>query len=175
MPAILLSFRSTSAILLHMQKYLKNAAASPERKITDIYTYLDLSITQYFCKSDLTRVAGTAAVSTPVCVSVPGIAEVQFSKTELQPQIGELQPQRAGNTLLSTLECAEGQKTKTVQLPQNGKPAPETPETTLPKNKGVVEGYFCQIHATDYKHLDVPEPRTTCHSCGRGIRGMWRD
>ena len=78
MPAILLSFRSTSAILLHMQKYLKTAAANPDRKITDIYTYLDLSITQYFCKSDLTRVAGTAAASIPSCVSVPGIAEVQF-------------------------------------------------------------------------------------------------
>ncbi len=105
-----------------------------------VYTHLDLSITQYFYKSNLARDAGTAIASTPSCVSVPGIAEVQFSKTEPQPRIEELQSQHAGNTLLSTEKCAEWQKTETMQMPQNGKPASQTPETTLPQNKGVVEG-----------------------------------
>ena len=167
---ILLSFRSTSAILLHMQKYLKNAAANPDRKITDIYTYLDLSITQYFCKSDLTRVAGTAAASTPACLRVSGIAEVQFSKTEPQPQIEEPQLQQAGNTLLRTEvteKCAEGQKTKTVQMPQNSKPASQTPETILLQKQGVAEGYPHHIHTTDYKPLECLNPMFPSLRAGR--------
>jgi len=51
-------------------------------------------------------------------------------------------------------------------MPQNSKPASQTPETSLPQNKGVVEGYHSQIHETNYKPLAVPEPRTACHSCG---------
>jgi hypothetical protein len=143
-PTILLSFRNTSAILLQMQKYLINAATNPDRELTNIHTHLDLSNTQYFCKSDLAREAGTAAASTPACLRVPGIAEVQFSKTEPQPQIEEPQSQQAGNTLLRneiTEKCAEGQKTKTVQMPQNSKPASQTPETILLQKQGVAEGH----------------------------------
>jgi hypothetical protein len=83
---------------------------------------------------------------------------VQFSKTDSQPQIEKPQPQQAGNTLLSTLGRAEGQKTKTVQLSQNSKPASQTPETTLPQNKGVVEGHHSHIHVIDYKPTIIIYP-----------------
>jgi len=92
---------------------------------------------------------------------------VQFSKTELKPQIEEPQPHQAGNTLLSTLGCAEGQKTKTVQLSQNSKPVSQTPETTLPQNKGVVEGYPHHIHTTDYKPLECLNPMFPALRAGR--------
>jgi len=86
-------------------------------------------------------------VSTPVCISVPGIAEVQFSKAEPQPRIEETQSQQAGNTLLITLGCAEGQKTKTVQMPQTGKPASQTSETVFAHSKVIHTAHPKLIHS----------------------------
>jgi len=54
-----------------------------------------------------------------------------------------------------------------VSLSSGSKTSGRKHETSLPQNKGVVEGYPGPIHATDYKPPDVPELHVACYCYGK--------
>ena len=120
-------------------------------------THLDLSNNLLCCISEITQKPVSVNTCSITYSSDPGVAAYIDPNCAGQFQNRELEPYQPPNSVL--------QVQNTCKIVQH----------TTGMHTGELMAVEVKNYASDHKPREYPEPHVPCHSCGRGIRGMWRD
>ncbi len=123
--------------------------ASPDSLFTGNNTHLDLSNSVYCCKIENTQQPQDTSHDTSVCVCETEHAAINDPKIAKNPQNNEPEVESPRISMLHMKNTCD------------------SVQHTINPHAGELMVAGVKIHAVDYKRLDIPEPHTPCHCCGR--------